>query len=43
MNKPMSDKQTRLRNVYRNRVLAPAKGVPIIRKTSDGGVNIVLN
>lgn len=43
MNKPMSDKQTRLRNVYRNRVLAPTKGVPIIRKTSDGGVNIVLN
>ena len=43
MNKPMSDKQTRLRNVYRNRVLTPAKGVPIIRKTSDGGVNIVLN
>ena len=43
VNKPMSDKQARLTNVYRNRLLTPAKGVPIIRKTSDGGVNIVLN
>ncbi len=42
-NKQIYEKQARLRNVYRNRVLAPAKGVPIIRKTSDGGVNIVLN
>jgi len=42
-NKQIYEKQARLRNVYRNRVLTPAKGVPIIRKTSDGGVNIVLN
>ena len=42
-NKQISDKQARLRNVYRNRVLPPVKGVPVIRKTSDGGVNIVLN
>ncbi|MBA45786.1 MAG: hypothetical protein CMB31_04285 [Euryarchaeota archaeon] len=42
-NKQIYEKQARLRSVYRNRVLTPAKGVPIIRKTSDGGVNIVLN
>jgi len=38
-----SEKKNRLRNIYRNKVINPAKGVPIIRKTSDGGVNIVLN
>ena len=39
----VSDRQKRLRDLYRNKVSRPIKGVPIIRKTSDGGVNIVLN
>ena len=41
--KPISEKKNRLRNIYRNKVIPPTKGVPVIRKTSDGGVNIVLN
>ena len=35
------DKQKRLRDIYRTKI--QPKGVPLIRKTSDGGVNIVLN
>lgn len=41
--KHIPEKKNRLRNIYRNKVITPAKGVPVIRKTSDGGVNIVLN
>jgi hypothetical protein len=38
------DKQKRLQDFYKSKkVSRPIKGVPIIRKTSDGGVNIVLN
>ena len=38
----MSDRQKRLQDLYKTKVQQP-KGVPVIRKTSDGGVDIVLN
>tara|TARA_Y100000389_G_C17467214_1_gene526746 strand:+ start:202 stop:645 length:444 start_codon:yes stop_codon:yes gene_type:complete len=41
---PVSVRQKRLQDFYKpKKVSRPVKGVPIIRKTSDGGVNIVLN
>tara|TARA_B100000900_G_scaffold305008_1_gene263639 strand:- start:2631 stop:3008 length:378 start_codon:yes stop_codon:yes gene_type:complete len=35
------DRQKRIKDLYRTKV--QPKGVPLIRKTSDGGVDIVLN
>ena len=39
----VSDNKKRFQDFYRTKVSRSVKGVPIIRKTSDGGVNIVLN